>query len=171
MAFNDLASNQGVSFTNAQTSGAPLKPGQSHTTSNEIMTKNDLTTKYNVLASNSTLSPKSSGQCVAKRDFTPVLYCNSASITHSGLKQGATVVCGQTEYWVELGTTSGSVVINFSGFTDYPTNGVPIYVQYGGTTIFSTTTIFSSTVSITFTYTYNAGTGTNVKIVVGSACS
>jgi hypothetical protein len=167
MAFSDLASNQAVSFTNAQSSGAPLKPGQSHTTSDEIMTKSDLTTKYNVLTSNSTLSPKSSNQTVAKRDFTNVLYCNAATFTHTGWQQGGTASCGQTEYWVDLGNNSGNVVITLSSFSSFPSNGLAFRVDYGATNLLNTT-IYSSTGSVTFSYTYSSGTA--VKITVGSAC-
>lgn len=169
MAFSDLASNQAVSFTNAQSSGAPLKPGQSHTTSNEIMTKSDLTTKYNVLTSNSTLSPKSSNQTVAKRDFTAVLYCNAANITHSGQASGGTAQCGLTEYWADLGTTSGNVTISFSSFSSFPSGGLGFKVDYGASNLVNTT-VFSSSTSVSFDYTYSAGTGTQIKITVGNAC-
>jgi len=49
MAWIDLADNQMVSFTDAQTSGIALKAGQSHVTSNECMTKTQIQDKYNVL--------------------------------------------------------------------------------------------------------------------------
>jgi hypothetical protein len=49
MAWIDLANNQMVSFTDAQTSGIALKSGQSHVTSNECMTKTQIQAKYNVL--------------------------------------------------------------------------------------------------------------------------
>jgi hypothetical protein len=48
MSWSSVASNQMVTFTNAQTSGIPLKPGQSHVTSNQCMTKSEIQTKYNV---------------------------------------------------------------------------------------------------------------------------
>jgi hypothetical protein len=51
MPWNDLASNQMVSFIDAQTSGFPLKSGQSHVTSNQCMTKSEILTKYNVTIS------------------------------------------------------------------------------------------------------------------------
>jgi hypothetical protein len=53
MPWNDLASNQMVSYTDAQTSGATLKSGQSQVTSNQCMTSSDITTKYNVTISGS----------------------------------------------------------------------------------------------------------------------
>jgi len=51
MAWSDVQSNQMVSFTDAQTSGFSLKPGQSHVTSNQCMTKDEITTKYYVSVS------------------------------------------------------------------------------------------------------------------------
>ena len=62
MAWEDLASNQMVSFTDAQTSGFTLKSGQSHVTSNQCMTKSEILTKYNVTISgyaDNQLVPKS----------------------------------------------------------------------------------------------------------------
>lgn len=173
MAFNDLASNQLVSFTNAQTSGAPLLPSQSNVNSNEIMTKADLVAKYSVLPSNSTLSPKSSNQCVAARDFTPVPLCNAATYTRSGTIDGNNPSCGQVEYWVYLGTTSGNVTITFSNFSSsgasFPSNGVAFRVDYGSTNLINTT-IYNTTQFVFFSYTYNSGTGLYAKITVGSAC-
>lgn len=63
MAWGDLAINQMVSYTDAQTSGATLKSGQSHVTSNQCMTRLDIVTKYNVIISeflfpNNQLVPK-----------------------------------------------------------------------------------------------------------------
>ncbi len=64
MPWNDLASNQMVSFTDAQTGGFNLQPGQSNVTSNQCMTKNDALTKY-VLDSNA-MSSFSNNQLVPK---------------------------------------------------------------------------------------------------------
>jgi uncharacterized delta-60 repeat protein len=46
MAWGDLASNQMVSYTDAQGGGFALQPGQSAVTSNQCMTKTDALTKY-----------------------------------------------------------------------------------------------------------------------------
>lgn len=65
MAFSDLASNQMVSYTNAQSSGFALVGGQSHVTSNECMTKSEILAKYVVeeenmsIYANNQLVPKS----------------------------------------------------------------------------------------------------------------
>ena len=64
MAWIDLASNQMVSFTEAQFSGIPLKSGQSNVTSNECMTKAQMIAKYEV--DESLLTSYSSNQLVEK---------------------------------------------------------------------------------------------------------
>ena len=56
------ASNQMVTFTQAQSLGFALKSGQSHVTSNQCMTKADILAKYNVTISgyaDNQLVPKS----------------------------------------------------------------------------------------------------------------
>lgn len=51
MAFNDLLSNQMVSFTDASSGGFALNSGQSNVTSNQCLTKTEALTKYNLNAS------------------------------------------------------------------------------------------------------------------------
>lgn len=48
MAWSDLADNQAISFTDIQTSGFVLKTGESHVTSNQCMTRDDIVNKYYV---------------------------------------------------------------------------------------------------------------------------
>lgn len=79
MAFSSLASNQLVSFNEMQSSGIPLKPGQSGSSSLEIMTKSDATTRYDLNTNNPTLAPKSSNQCVAKRDLDAIAVCGGTT--------------------------------------------------------------------------------------------
>ena len=68
MAWNDVASNQMVSYFDASTSGIPLLSGQSHFTTlpaaNQCMTKADMQAKYNLNATN--LSTYTSLQLVPK---------------------------------------------------------------------------------------------------------
>ena len=65
MSWSGLASNEMVTFTNAQGGGFTLNSGQSSVTSNECMTKSQALTKYNLDASamsayaNNQLVPKS----------------------------------------------------------------------------------------------------------------
>jgi len=54
MAWSGVASNQMVSFTDAQTSGIPLKSGQSQVTSNQCMTKSEAFAKYELIATDNT---------------------------------------------------------------------------------------------------------------------
>jgi hypothetical protein len=66
MAWNDLASNQTVSFTDASTGGFTLKPGQENIDSNKCMTKAEALAKYYLSSNNMSgysdnqLTPKSS---------------------------------------------------------------------------------------------------------------
>lgn len=78
MAWSSLASNQMVSFTDAQTSGFTLKSGQSHVTSNQCMTSSDITTKYNVTIGTTYANPYASNQLVAKVDW---LAANSVTFS------------------------------------------------------------------------------------------
>jgi hypothetical protein len=69
MSWSGLASNQMVTFTNAQSSGAALKSGQSHVNSDQCMTRLDIVTKYNVninilLCADNQLAPKSLWEAV-----------------------------------------------------------------------------------------------------------
>ena len=68
MAWNDVASNQMVTFTNAKdgalTGPLLLNSGQSNTTSDQCMTKSDAQTKYNLEAA--PMSSYASNQLVPK---------------------------------------------------------------------------------------------------------
>lgn len=144
MPWGDLQPTQWVSFTNMQTSGIPLKSGQSHTTSNEWMTKSEAIAKYSLKTSNSFLAAKASNQWVAKRDLEPgdpatatltISYESglwigelSAAIPSAGISVSAGVVrgyydacLGAPDESVDMWVDSGKVVTNgFSipaGFT------------------------------------------------------
>lgn len=69
MAFSDLASNQMVTFTDAQSSGFALKAGQSHVTSNQCMTKSEALAKYNL--SNSAMASYADNQLVPRSVWAP----------------------------------------------------------------------------------------------------
>ena len=62
------ASNQMVTFTQAQSLGFSLKSGQSHVTSNQCMTKSDALAKYNV-----TISGYADNQLVPKSAWVSVV--------------------------------------------------------------------------------------------------
>lgn len=71
MAWSDLLSNQEVSFTDAQTSGFPLKAGQSHSTSNQCMTKSEIVAKYTVNIGTAYASSYTDSQLVPVTDWLP----------------------------------------------------------------------------------------------------
>jgi hypothetical protein len=107
MAFADLAYNQGVSFTNAQSGGFILKPSQSSVTSNEQMTKLDATTKYYLNTSNIYLAPKPDNQIVVKQDL------QSADPATATL-----TITYESQYWIGLLSAAiPSTGIDISGGT------------------------------------------------------
>lgn len=64
MPWATLASNQMVSYTDAQGGGFTLQPSQSAVTSNQCMTKTDATTKY--VLDTSYLTAYASNQLIPK---------------------------------------------------------------------------------------------------------
>lgn len=70
MAFADLASNQMVSFTDAQSGGFAINSAQTNITSDQCMTKNDALTKYNLDASY--MSSYSDNQLVPKSTWVGI---------------------------------------------------------------------------------------------------
>lgn len=79
MAWSDLTALLGVSFTNMQTSGIPLKAGQSHTTSNELMTKAGVIAKYSVNEAKPSLLAKGSLDIVVKQDLVALGECGAGT--------------------------------------------------------------------------------------------
>lgn len=72
MAWNDLTDTQMVSYADAQTSGFPLKSGQTNPGTNQCMTKSDALTKYVINASS--MSSYANSQLVPKSLWKPVSY-------------------------------------------------------------------------------------------------
>jgi hypothetical protein len=72
MSWSGLASNEMVTFTNAQGGGFTLNPGQSSVTSNQCMTANDALTKYQL--SSSAMSSYAGNQLVPKSVWVGVNY-------------------------------------------------------------------------------------------------
>lgn len=103
MAWGDLASNQMVSYTDAQTSGFALQSGQSQVTSNQCMTKSDITTKYNV-----TISGYSSNQLVPKSAWVGVGYAFYWQ-RYGGSTQSEACSLGQESYEFFANATTLSV--------------------------------------------------------------
>lgn len=75
MAFSDLASNQMVSYTDAQGGGFSLKAGQSNVTSNQCMTKDEALSKYNLSTAN--MSSYASNSLVPKSVWIPAASNNA----------------------------------------------------------------------------------------------
>ena len=91
MSWSGLASNQMVTFTNAQTSPFTLNAGQSAVTSNECMTKLQALTKYNLDAS--AMSAYANNQLVPKSVWVSAA---SGLIFSVALGNSAAEACGST---------------------------------------------------------------------------
>ena len=113
MPWNDLASNQMVSFTDAQGGGFTLQPGQSSVTSNQCMTKADATTKY--VLSSAPLASFASNQLVPKSAWVAGSTSGSMTVilskipsnttgTLTVLKNGASYLTRTT-----TGTSTGTI--------------------------------------------------------------
>jgi hypothetical protein len=113
MPWNDLASNQMVSYTDAQTSPFILKPGQSSVTSNQCMTRLDIVTKYNVQSGlpDNQLVPKSAWVASNSVVFTPPAINNNSG-TVSILGNPATFVAVLSVSQYSGGTFTFSLTIN-----------------------------------------------------------
>jgi len=133
MPWNDLASNQMVSYTDAQTSGATLKSGQSQFTSNQCMTRLDIVTKYNVIISdilfaNNQLVPKGSWGIVGD------LYSGTLTVGTIGTQivswgYGA---ASDTGSWGSISSNSVSFMHNgaiITGVSKYGTNEIFLIIS------------------------------------------
>lgn len=69
MSWGTLDPTDWVSFTNIQGGGFTLRPGQSHVTSNDWVTKSEAIAKYYLNESNSFLAAKAGSRWVSKRDL------------------------------------------------------------------------------------------------------
>lgn len=142
MAWSSLASNQMVSYTDAQTSGATLKSGQSQVTSNQCMTRLDIVTKYNVIISeflfpNNQLVPKGSWGIIIGFSATMTVGGNSQfgyregnygyiSSNNISTPAGANAVLRDL-YWagntLAFTITNGSTTVQPSGWTTLGVGG------------------------------------------------
>lgn len=82
MAWGDLASNQMVSFTDAQSSPFSLNSGESPVTSNQCMDKTAALTKYNL--SSSAMSAYASNQLVPKSVWETGLIASCVNFDING---------------------------------------------------------------------------------------
>ena len=116
MAWSDLLGTQMVSFTDAQTSGFTLRPGQSHVTSNQCMTKSQALAKYYLVASN--MVSYSNNQLVPKSTWVGATYYVITSTTGSSTDSGACSLPGTVgfinTFYVQISTNR---VFTDSGLT------------------------------------------------------
>lgn len=164
MAWSDLTALLGVSFTNMQTSGISLKAGQSHTTSDELMTKAGVIAKYTVNEAKASLAAKGSNDIVVKQDLeagdpaTATLTITfesgkwygflSAAIPSAGISIQAGVArgyydacLGAADETVDMWSDSGKVVLN--GFSipagylsnDFGSGGYDPFEDFSGSVI------------------------------------
>ena len=105
MAWSGLASNQMVSYTDAQGGGFALQPGQSPVTSNQCMTKANAIAKY--VLNPTPLAPYASNQLIPKSAWQPgSLVCWKLSVYNNNEFVGATGYyldcCTGEETYIEL---------------------------------------------------------------------
>ena len=93
MAWNDLTSNQMVTFTDAQSSGFALNSGQSHVTSNQCMTKSEALAKYNL--SNSAMASYADNQLMPKSAWVNAVWAFNIGNQYSSSKgiNGSCISC------------------------------------------------------------------------------
>ena len=121
MSWSGLASNQMVTFTNAQTSPFTLNAGQSPVTSNECMTKLQALTKYNLDAS--AMSAYANNQLVPKSVWVSgVVYYPFATSLVSATE--LTNACSFSFDTFTLYTTNSNGIVNVGDIVYYLDGGV-----------------------------------------------
>ena len=126
MAWNDLASNQMVSFTDAQGGGFTLNAGQVGVTSSQCMDKTAALAKYDLNSAN--MSAYASNQLVPKSDWVsaaPPIYINTGSGAEASFRSvnvpypSGTILNGD---FIMLHVISNSTISIPSGFTQLETD-------------------------------------------------
>jgi len=112
------ASNQMVTFTQAQSLGFALKSGQSHVTSNQCMTKADILAKYNV-----TISGYADNQLVPRSAWVGSSYVYKVSSSHFNSRLEAS---NNPFYMVDKYSSSSSII-----------NGMKIYNEPSLLTVYA----------------------------------
>jgi hypothetical protein len=111
MAWDDLLNNQMVSFTDAQTSGFPLIPGETNPGGDRNMTKSEILFRYNVNIGTTYANPYLDNQLVPKIDWlsksTSIELCYSeTSINEACLCVLPTSILGNTNTSLYITSTS-----------------------------------------------------------------
>ena len=143
MAWSSLASNQMVSFTDAQGGGFALQSGQSHITSNQCMTKSEALAKYVLNASN--MSSYASNQLVPKSVWASGVVGNaftfgtvdsgSSTGACSGSNTGRTLYSGSTSLAVGTHLYTNSTLTN----SFVPGDGTQSYYLHSGSNSYRVT--------------------------------
>ena len=177
MAWSSLASNQMVSFTDAQGGGFALQSGQSHVTSNKCMTKSEALAKYVLNASN--MSSYASNQLVPKSTWA------SAAIgySHHWERYGSTTIsaaCAATDLSYEFFTVNSTINV---GDQVYSNAALTLPISYDqtyfhklyGTNIICETNVNGVIISINtcptnigdiYVYNYSSTTGSIISNII-----
>ena len=125
------ASNQMVTFTQAQSLGFALKSGQSHVTSNQCMTKADALAKYNVTISgyaDNQLVPRSAW--VSAIVATPMLVHATAIFNNKSEACASTINLNNTKYTIN-GLVLGAKIYSDQACTiEFKQVAGPIYLAF-----------------------------------------
>ncbi len=143
MAWSSLASNQMVSYTEAQGGGFTLQSGQSHVTSNECMTKSEAFAKYILNAT--TASGFDNNELLAKSGWASGVVGNSFSFgtVDSGSSAGA---CSGPNTGRTLYSSSSTLSVGTHLYTDslltnsfIPGDGTQSYYLHSGSNSYRVT--------------------------------
>ena len=168
MAWGDLASNQMVSYTDAQGGGFTLQPGQSSVTSNQCMTKDNALAKY--ILDSSYMSSYAGNQLVPKSAWVggvvnSVVFSSLYSYTGSSSANysGTVTITGASATFNARSTSTG----NFSTDTNINIGGNARRARQTTTgTLDSTTfTLTPGTYSYTFSCQVTGG-GTGIGQII-----
>lgn len=174
MSWSGLASNQMVSFTDAQGGGFTLQSGQSPVTSNQCMTKNDALTKY--VLNSSYMSSYANNQLVPKSQWVAGIIGNAFifGTIDSGSSAGACggVNTGRTLYAAESSLAVGVKLYTDIGLTNgfIPGDGTSSYYLHSGSNSYRVTQygIINLITTCVTSYPYDFSTTSSTS--TGVAC-
>ena len=147
------ASNQMVTFTEAQSLGFPLKSGQSHVTSNQCMTKSEALAKYNIDVA--AMSSYANNQLVPRSAWVTGVIYYTYNITQGYVSPNQVdATCGEDprgDVIAYSSSSSISVPMNFYANTSLTTtfNGGNFKYYYAGTSELLTINNTGAVTSIT----------------------
>lgn len=165
MAWSSLASNQMVSYTDAQGGGFTLQPGQSAVTSNQCMTKADALAKY--VLDSSYMSSYASNQLVPKSTWvsgrsiswsTTPSRSYFSTTTNSGSLVTTLTVTGSS-YTIRARSQKISGTSVFSSILVAGIGTSSVTASSNGTFYGSNLTVPPGTYSCTFSWNFASSTG------------